>query len=556
MAAVADTAKALVSSLWGERLSRAVHGYAFNPLLVRDLRSFLRGRRPLALQIGYLLVAMIAMAIAALGCRQARIMSAQYGGGFRPNYGQTMFVAMFETQVVLLCLVVVGYSAGAISLEQEKRTFEMLAVTTLSSLEIVLGKIAAITALCAMLLVTSVPLAAICLLLGGVSPGEIARCYGLLLYCVPMWSAGCLLISVLVGRTIGAYVTSMVCMALFLFGATAGTFYGAGALSPFMLPIPDVLARFLLFKAPLLTWISPLVVYGLLGALCAVAAAEAIPLHRPRRSTALRLLLMFTTFTLVFLFYSAALQQLVHQYLQGGGSAWNRPKPPTADNFAAVLPFGLMLAWMLAMAAVPVFTSYLPPAEAGRNALAWLLGPVSVRRWFQREANVGWRSVLLLFAAFAAGLVLPLVIAQATGMATGRIFTSSTIAMLLFAALLYALSLCAYSFWGAAFSLAWKDRRISALLTILAMLAVNVLPMYHQYSPYSFRKLQFLVHPALVMFSPLLAADGALSVGASTFYWGRLWESPVWLFGISVGYQVTLVAAGLLYLRKVGRKVP
>jgi hypothetical protein len=139
-------------------------------------------------------------------------------------------------------------------------------------------------------------------------------------------------------------------------------------------------------------------------------------------------------------------------------------------------------------------------------------------------------------------------------MATGRIFTSSTIAMLLFAALLYALSLCAYSFWGAAFSLAWKDRHISAFLAILGMLAVNVLPMYHQYSPYSFRKLKFLVHPAMVMFSPLPAANAALGLGASAFYWEKLWESPVWLFGISLGYQVTLVAVGLLYLRKVGRK--
>ncbi len=557
MAAVAETAKALVATLWGERLRRVAAGYAYNPLLVRDLRSFLRGRRPLALQVGYLLVAMIAMAIAALICRQERLMAAQNGYPVQLNYGETMFTAMFETQVVLLCLVVIGYSAGAISLEQEKRTFEMLAVTTLSSLEIVLGKIAAITALCAMLLATSVPLAAICLLLGGVSPGEILTAYGLLLYAVPMWAAGCVLISILVGRTIGAYVSAMVCMTIFLTCASAGAEIGLGAISPFLIPFPDSFADSSPFRVEALVWVSPLVVYGLLGALSAVAAAEAMPLHRPRRSTALRLLLFASIFVLVTLLTAAGVELAIQQYSQGGGSSpggatRSLPAQMLVNDFAG----DVMLAWLLGCAAIPIFTSYLPPAEAGRNALAWLLGPISIRRWLQREANVGWRSVLLLFGAFVAGLVLPLVIAQATGMATGRIFTSSAIAMLLFATMLYALSLCAYSFWGAAFSLAWKDRRISAMLTILAMLAVNVLAMYYQYSPYSFRKLQFLVHPALVMFSPLPAASAALGAGETTFYWERLWESPVWLFGISVGYQVTLIAGGLLYLKKVGRTSP
>jgi hypothetical protein len=111
----------------------------------------------------------------------------------------------------------------------------------------------------------------------------------------------------------------------------------------------------------------------------------------------------------------------------------------------------------------------------------------------------------------------------------------------------------AYSFWGAAFAVAWKDRRASALLTLLVMLAMNALAMYNEYNPYSFRKLQFLVHPAVVMLSPLPAANAALTAGTSTFYWGKVWDDPVWLFGASVAYQVTLIAAGLLYLRRVSR---
>jgi ABC-type transport system involved in multi-copper enzyme maturation permease subunit len=540
VAAVAETARTLVSSIWRGRVRPAALGYAFNPLLVRDLRSFLRGRRPIALQIGYLLLPMIAMAIAALVCRQERIMAAQHGGFSRPNYGEMMFVSMFETQVVLLCLVVIGYSAGAIALEHEKRTFEMLAVTTLSTLEIVLGKVAAITALCAMLLATSLPLAALCVLLGGVSPGQILLAYVLLLYSVPMWAAGCVLVSVLVGRAIGAYITAMVGMAMLLLGASyvSGIGYynpNFGAMSPFVLPLPGVWAQFTLFKAHVPAWIPPLTVYGLLCALCVVAAAEAVPLHKPRRSTALRLLLFSTSFVLVFLDHSAMIE-LAAGHQVGTGED------------------GLLLAWICACLSVPIFTSYLPPGRAYQNPIGWLFGALPIRGWLQRESNAGWRAALVLFGAFTAGTVLPYAIAEVMGVAGGVIFTDRTIAMLLFAMMLYAISICGYSFWGAAFSLAWRDRRISAVLTVFLILALNTLAVYSQGNPYSFRKLKFLVHPLLMMTSPIPAASAALGGGTPSPFWWREWGDPRYRFGASSAYQVAVMLGALWYLRRVGRK--
>jgi ABC-type transport system involved in multi-copper enzyme maturation permease subunit len=553
MTAVGEAITGSGAARWRERLRRMALGYAFNPLLVRDLRSLTRGRRPLALQMGYLLVAMIAMAIAALICHQERAMAAQHGYFAQWNYGQTMFTAMFETQAVLICLVVIGYSAGAIALEQEKRTFEMLSVTALSTLEIVLGKVAAITALCALLLVTTLPLAAICLVLGGVSSGEVLRAYGLLLYNVPMWAAGCVLLSILVGRTVGAYVSAMICMTIFLFGASAGMMYGMGAISPFF--VPYVEEAVVPFDVDVLVWVSPLVVYALLGLLSVVVGAEAMPLHRPRRSTALRLLLLGSIFVLTLLLYGAGLEDSLRYYARGGVPLrGSYTRSPTSQVLAGGLPGGLMLGWLVGCLAAPILTSYRPPKEAYQRPLTWLLGPVSVRRWLRREANVGWRSALLMFGAYVVAMLLPYGIAQATGRAGGVIFTGYTIGMLLFATMLYAVAIFGYSCWGAAFALAWQDRKIAGLFTVVVILALNTLALFGECSPMAFRKVQFLLHPLLLMTSPLPAAYRALGEGAYGHYWNYEWRSPIYLFVLSVLYQVAMVTGALWYLRRVGTR--
>jgi len=72
------------------------------------------------------------------------------------------------------------------------------------------------------------------------------------------------------------------------------------------------------------------------------------------------------------------------------------------------------------------------------------------------------------------------------------------------------ISLCGYAFWGTAFAVQWRDRRVSAFLTLLVMVALNALPLYVNASPYSFRKVAFLIHPAVLATSPLPAADAAL----------------------------------------------
>jgi hypothetical protein len=119
--------------------------------------------------------------------------------------------------------------------------------------------------------------------------------------------------------------------------------------------------------------------------------------------------------------------------------------------------------------------------------------------------------------------------------------------------MLYALSLLGYSFWGAAFALAWRERMLAGLFAALAILLLNMLALFGEIGPMAFRKAQFLLHPALVMTSPLPAVNAALGGGAYSHYWRAAWRNPAVLFGLSVWYQVAIAAAGVWYLRRVAR---
>jgi hypothetical protein len=70
-----------------------------------------------------------------------------------------------------------AYTAGAISLEREKQTLDLLATTPISSLAIVLGKLASALTFVFLLILSSIPLTALVFTFGGVSPDDLIRGY-------------------------------------------------------------------------------------------------------------------------------------------------------------------------------------------------------------------------------------------------------------------------------------------------------------------------------------------------------------------------------------------
>jgi len=131
---------------------------------------------------------------------------------------------MFTGLVTLLTLIVLvlapASTAGAISLEREKQTIDLLTTTPISSLAIVLGKLFSALTWVFLLLAASIPVTALVFTFGGVGPEDVIRAYVVLLGTAIGFGAIGLFVSALVKRTQAATVINLVTVITVTVGAT------------------------------------------------------------------------------------------------------------------------------------------------------------------------------------------------------------------------------------------------------------------------------------------------------------------------------------------------
>lgn len=171
-----------VTTMARQRIASALAGSVYdNPVLIKDFRTRMRGWKAFVVMGAY--VALMAVVLLIAYYVTAEIFS-------RPGFarmtmgqvmiGQVLFGSLTWAQTFLLTLIIPALSSGALTHELEKRTIEMLALSPLSAGKIVVGKQLSVFLYVLVLLVCSLPLSGICLMLGGISPAEIAVTYLLL----------------------------------------------------------------------------------------------------------------------------------------------------------------------------------------------------------------------------------------------------------------------------------------------------------------------------------------------------------------------------------------
>lgn len=142
-----------------------------NPVTTKELRSRMRGRRAFAVLTLYLVLLSAAILFVYL------IYSASSGlpsSNMARTAGKGLFAVVLGVQVLLVAFIGPAFTAGAITGERERQTFDLLRTTLLSAGSLVRGKLVSALSYILLLVVVSIPLQSIAFLLGGLSFTELA----------------------------------------------------------------------------------------------------------------------------------------------------------------------------------------------------------------------------------------------------------------------------------------------------------------------------------------------------------------------------------------------
>lgn len=137
-----------------------------NPVMVKELRSRMRGGRAFVLLTSFL----SGLGVIGYGLFQLATSRARLGVPlFSAQIGQTLFGGLSFTLLLLVCVIAPAVTVNAISSERERLTYEMLVATPLPTWRLLWGKLIAALSYIALLLIAAVPLGSIVYLFGGIT---------------------------------------------------------------------------------------------------------------------------------------------------------------------------------------------------------------------------------------------------------------------------------------------------------------------------------------------------------------------------------------------------
>ena len=156
------------------------------------------------------------------------------GPGFVPGsvsagIGQAIFVVILIVQTILIVILSPALTSGAISMEREKQTLELLITTPVSTLGMVAGKLISSMGFVLLLILASIPLMSAVFAFGGVAPEDVVKAYVVLFATAFAFGALGLFMSALIKRTQMATALSYLVVLLLVFGSAILHVYWYGS---------------------------------------------------------------------------------------------------------------------------------------------------------------------------------------------------------------------------------------------------------------------------------------------------------------------------------------
>ena len=215
-------------AMLGAWMRSSVATYLDNPTSRRDYRAQLRGSRSIVLWSVYLIALIgIGMLTYAESVSQGRVSIVQAQESLQEFYALVM--GLLAGMVVL---VAPALAATAIVIEKERRSLDLVFSAPVKPKTLLVGKMISSYRYTWMLLVLSLPVTAVCVVLGGATWGEVLSSYALLSLHALVYSAIALTISALANKPVSALVWTYI--AIGVYSAFAGGIAGASSIRTFI----------------------------------------------------------------------------------------------------------------------------------------------------------------------------------------------------------------------------------------------------------------------------------------------------------------------------------
>lgn len=202
-----------------------------NPVTIKELRSRMRGRKAFVVLAVYLAVMSGIIAITYLSYTASA--SGRYGSDTR-DAGKIVLSIVVGVETFLAMFMAPSFTAGAISGEKERQTFDLLRTTLLPARWFVTGKLLSALSYVFLLIFASLPLQSIAFMLGGVSWVEMIISQLLIVVAAITYALFGLLCSSLMKSTLTASVLTFGGILFFTMGLPSLTILGVALMSPFM----------------------------------------------------------------------------------------------------------------------------------------------------------------------------------------------------------------------------------------------------------------------------------------------------------------------------------
>lgn len=186
-----------------------------NPIIVKELRSRMRGGRAFITLTGVLMF----LSLFSYGIYRLALISFRYSTTpVSPIIGQTVFAGLAFLELIIVSAITPAVTAGAVSGEKEKQTYEMLLTTPLQPVSILWGKLISSLSYIFLLIFAAVPLASLVFIFGGVTLRDMLKSLMVIACTTVLFGVIGLFSSTLFGRTGRSTAITYIIVLLLLFG--------------------------------------------------------------------------------------------------------------------------------------------------------------------------------------------------------------------------------------------------------------------------------------------------------------------------------------------------